>query len=284
MHSKNTTADCRGCPAPYRDERVLTLRREELTQGKIPVRIFPEEKDVFTYLAQTMADIIQQHDREAKPTLMIVPLGPVGQYEYLAEMINQNNISLKQTTFLNMDEYMWDDKTFIDPAHPLSFRGAMNRLFYDRVKPELLMPEVQRIFPDFESMEKVYALIQSHGGVDLCVGGLGLNGHVAFNEPQPAMDIDTFMQLPARVVPVAPETLVVNGLNEYEGAYELMPRFAATLGFREIAASKRIVLGCFRPWHKMVVRKAALYPPTTEFPVSLLQDMDMEICIPQKLV
>ena len=269
---------------PERDEAVLTLTRDALENGRIPVSVFSDNEAVFAHMARVMADVIKARNLANKPTVMIVPLGPTGQYAPLAKIINDEGISLHHTTFLNMDEYMWDEQTLIAPEHPLSFRGAMNREFYDKVSPDLLMPPDQRIFPTAENAELIWAIVQANGGVDLCVGGLGINGHVAFNEPQPGLTAEQFMALPARVVPIAAETLVINGLNEYEGAYELMPRWAVTLGFREISASKRILLGCFRPWHKMVVRKAALYPPTTAFPVTLLGNNPIEICIPEALV
>lgn len=270
-------------PALYQDPAVLSMTPGQLEHGRIPVSLFPDKEAVFGHLARIMADTIRENNAADRSTVMIVPLGPVGQYKPLADILNREGISLGRTTFLNMDEYMWDPGTVIEPEHPLSFRGAMEREFYSLVRPELLMPESQRIFPTPQNGESIWELIQAHGGVDLCVGGIGLNGHVAFNEPQPGMSAEEFMAQPARVVSIAPATLVVNSLNEYEGAYEFMPRWAVTLGFREIAAAKRIVLGCFRPWHRMVVRKAASYPPSAEFPVTLLGGKKIEICIPRDL-
>ena len=50
-----------------------------------------------------------------------------------------------------------------------------------------------------------------------------------------------------------------------------MPKYCITIGFKEISEAKRIRLGCFRDWHRAVVRRAAYGEKTTEFPVSLLQ-------------
>ncbi len=267
----------------YRDAAVLSLPRERLQNGNIPVALFADEGAVFAYLAAQMAATIRQNNAAGKPTLMIVPLGPVGQYPLLAETINRERLSLQNVTFLNMDEYMQDQQTLIDRADPLSFRGAMDRVFYQQVAPALLMPPQQRVFPQPDDLAGISALIAAHGGVDLCVGGIGINGHIAFNEPAPGMAADAFRAQPARVVPIAPETIVINALNEFGGAYEFMPRWAVTLGFAELLAAKRILLGCFRPWHRMVVHKAAVYPPSAEFPVSLLGGRDVTICIPEAL-
>lgn len=268
----------------YRDETILTLSREQLMSGRIPVRVLADCDAVFAYLAQEMAATIRQNNAEGRRTAMIVPVGPVGQYPYLAEIINRENISLANVTFINMDEYMADRETILAAEHPLSFRGAMERQFYSQVKPELRMSPEQRIFPTPDNAGEIAALIQAHGGVDLCVGGIGINGHVAFNEPAPAMSAELFLAQTTRVVPIAPETIVINGMNTFDGAYEFMPRWAVTLGFAELCTAKRILLGCFRPWHRMVVRKATQYPPSAAFPVTLLAGRDVTLCIPEELV
>lgn len=81
-----------------------------------------------------------------------------------------------------MDEYLDDDKKWVPETHPLSFRGFMNRTVYSQIDPELVMPEEQRVFPDPENVEYIPQLIEKLGGVDICFGGIGINGHVAFNE------------------------------------------------------------------------------------------------------
>lgn len=268
----------------YKDSTILSMTRDQLQSGNIPVDIFPDAESVFRHLATEMVNTIQTNNEAGKDTLMIVPLGPVGQYPFLVECINRNHISLKRTTFINMDEYMEDQDRLIDAGDPLSFRNAMHRHLYSLVDSELLMDEDRRLFPLPDTFIHIETVIRHHGGVDLCVGGVGINGHVAFNEANAAPDAQAFMELPSRVVPIAPETIVVNGLNEYEGAYEFMPRWASTLGFREIAASRRILLGCFRPWHKMVVRKAVCYPPSPQFPVTLLAQPGTRLCIPEAIV
>lgn len=64
----------------------------------------------------------------------------------------------------------------------MSFHKRMKDEFYDRVNPDLIMSESQRHFPE-PGKEKDYdEMIEKLGGVDLCLGGLGINGHIAFNE------------------------------------------------------------------------------------------------------
>ena len=58
---------------------------------------------------------------------------------------------------------------------------------YGSVDNELLMPEKQRIFPTPENLDKLAGMIEAVGGIEVCYGGIGVHGHVAFNEPGPGV-------------------------------------------------------------------------------------------------
>ena len=103
---------------------------------------------VFQAMAEEMAEEIKRKNSLGERTVFICPVGPVGQYPYFVEQVNRENISLKNVWFINMDEYLTDEKEWIDSSDKLSFRGFMNREVYSKIKPELVMPEEQRIFPD----------------------------------------------------------------------------------------------------------------------------------------
>ena len=171
-----------------------------------------------------------------------------------------------------MDEYLLDEKTWIDPSDRLSFRGFMQRNVYARIDPQLVMPEQQRIFPDPTDPGALTAKLDSLGGADLCVGGIGINGHLAFNEPQPDLSPAEFSALTTRVLAISPETRTANAIGDLGGAIEDMPRYAATIGIREILGAKRVCLGVFREWHRAVVRRAACGEVSASFPVTLLQN------------
>jgi len=268
-----------------KDERILTLSREELQNGgKIPVDIFPNDEEIYTGIARMVADEIIADTKDGRQALFIMPLGPVGQYGFLADIINKESISLKNVTFINMDEYMEDEKTIIDKNNPLSFEKIMYEKFYNKIDKDLLMPKEQRIFPNLENGEYIANLIADHGGVDFCLGGIGVDGHVAFNEPIEELTAEEYKNLSTRVIKIRTETLVTNGTNEFGGAYEFMPNYAITIGMKEILTAKKIRLYCHRIWHKMVVRKASFYQPSAEFPVTLLQGKDVRIGIPEWLV
>lgn len=245
---------------------------EELTNSpKIPLEIFPDNQTIFQRIADEMISEIVKNNDTGKHTVLICPVGPVGQYPFFVQQVNERKLSLKSCWFINMDEYLTDERQWISSDHPLSFRGFMAREVYGKIKPELLMPEEQRVFPDPGDPGRISTLITSLGGVDAVFGGIGINGHLAFNEAQDALSAEDFSQLPTRVLEISPETRTANAIGDLNGAIDAMPRFCVTVGMREILSARKIVVGCFREWHRAVVRQACFGTPSGHFPATLLQ-------------
>lgn len=246
-------------------------KEELLRNPKVPVITMDDNELIFQSMAKEMVEEIENKNEKNEKTVFITPVGPVGQYPYFVALINEKNISLKNVWFISMDEYLDDEKRWIPKDHRLSFRGFMERNVYSKIKPELVMSEEQRIFPDPNNVEYIPELIEKLGGVDIAFGGIGINGHVAFNEPQGELSNEEFMRLPTRVREIAQETRAVNSVGDLNGALEDMPKYCVTIGFHEIGNARKIRLGCFRDWHRAVIRKAAYGEPTSNFPITLLQ-------------
>ena len=246
---------------------------EILSKGpKFPLIIMKDNAEVFKSMADEMADTIVEHNAKGEKTVFICPVGPVGQYPYFVDRVNSEKISLKNVWFINMDEYLDDNKEWVSIDHPLSFRGFMKRTVYDKINPELVMPEVQRIFPDPKNPGHIPEVIGQLGGVDICFGGIGINGHVAFNEADGSLSNEEFLAQQTRVLKITPETRTANAIGDFNGALEDMPHYCITIGINEISHARKIRLGCFRIWHRAVVRRAVYGEQTSEFPVSLLQN------------
>ena len=244
---------------------------ELLASPKMPLFCKENNEEVFHQMAVEMAEEIEAHNQKGEKTVFICPVGPVGQYPIFVQLVNERNISLKNTWFINMDEYLDDNKQWVPMDHPLSFRGFMERTVYSKIKPELVMPAKQRVFPDPNNVAYVPELIEKLGGVDIAFGGIGINGHVAFNEADPSMTNEAFLSQKTRVLEISPETRAANAIGDFNGALEDMPHYCVTIGIYEIAHARKIRLGCFRNWHRAVVRRAGYGEPTAEFPVTLLQ-------------
>ena len=246
-------------------------RQALLAAPKVPIQVLEDNTAVFQAIAREMADEITGQNALGKTTVFICPVGPVGQYPYFVDMVNHENIDLKNVWFLNMDEYLTDDKQWIGKSEKLSFRGFMEREVYSKIKPELLMPECQRVFPDPNDLGNMARIIERLGGVDVCFGGIGINGHLAFNEAQDELTPDEFKQLHTRVLELSRETRTVNAIGDLNGAVEDMPRWCVTIGMNEIFNARKVRLGVFRDWHRAVLRHTAYGEVSARFPATLLQ-------------
>ena len=239
--------------------------------AKIPLIKLGDSGEVFYEMALEMVNAIREHNAQGKRTVFICPVGPVGQYPIFVRLVNRERISLRNCWFINMDEYLEDDGTYIDAEDPLSFRGFMERSVYSRIDPELVMPPCQRIFPDPADPGRVGRIIEELGGVDIAFGGIGINGHLAFNEPREDLTWEKFARLSTRVLDISPETRTVNAISDLNGAIDAMPKKCITIGMAEILGAKKVRLGVFRDWHRAVVRQAAYGPVSAHFPATILQ-------------
>ena len=133
------------------------------------------------------------------------------------------------------------------------------------------MPREQRIFPDPNNLNYIPELIEKLGGVDVCFGGIGINGHVAFNEPEDVSS-EEYATRGTRVLEIAKETRTINSVGDLCGAIDAMPKYCVTIGIKEILSAQKIRLYCFRDWHRAVVRQAAYGEVSAHFPVTLVQN------------
>lgn len=240
--------------------------------AKVPVLKLGDSGEVFYELALEMVNTIKEHNAKGEKTVFICPVGPVGQYPIFVRLVNRDRVSLKNCWFINMDEYLTDEGEWIDKESPLSFRGFMERTVYSKVDPELLMPEEQRVFPDPHDTEKVQRVIEQLGGVDITFGGIGINGHLAFNEPQDELTAEEFAALNTRVLTISQETRTTNAIGDLNGAIDAMPKKCITIGMAQILGARKIRLGVFRDWHRSVVRQAAYGEVSAHFPATLIQN------------
>jgi len=246
---------------------------EKVING-VTCKVVDGEWEVYFDMAMTMLEEIIKNNEADKDTVMIVPVGPTNQYPILADMVNRLNVSLKRVHFFNMDEYMTTPTDVIDVSDPMCFEGRMKRDFYDRVKPELVMPESQRHFPKPGKEAEYDAMIEALGGVDLCLGGLGINGHVAFNEAAEENDpitADEFAALGTRVLKISRETRTINAYGYQRGDLAGMPEWCITIGMKQILAARKIYIGLNRPWQNGPLKHALRDEYQGQIPATLLR-------------
>jgi len=263
--------------------------REELVSGsQIPLRIVETPEDVFYAMALDMYDTIKNNNDQKKRTVLIVPVGPVGQYRRLAMLINRYGLNMENTYWFNMDEYLDDSGSAVHNTHPLSFEGTIKRELFDRIDDGLKVPPENQCFPSPENIAGFYDRMQSLGGVDVCFGGIGINGHVAFNEPPEPGELVTdedFMALGGRSLDISRETITINASFSTNGDISAMPARCCTVGMKEILAARKIKLYMCRDWQAGILRRVALGPSTCKVPASLLRHhRDVEIIVSENLL
>ncbi|HEY2416020.1 MAG TPA: glucosamine-6-phosphate isomerase [Pirellulaceae bacterium] len=252
----------------------LSVKPEELGRGT-PVKVWigGDQEEIALDFARAILAVIGDAQAAGKAATLILPVGPVDQFPILASMINEQRLDCRDLVIINMDEYLDDNDHWVPIDHPLSFRGFMNRKFYDQVDPQLAPPMENRVFPDPANCQAIGKLIDSRGGVDVCFGGIGINCHLAFNEPpEPGerVSVEQFAARPTRVLDLTRETRTINSVT-VGGDIGVIPTRAVTVGMQEILAARKLRFYCNRPWQRGVVRRVLHGPITAACPASLLR-------------
>lgn len=227
--------------------------------------------------ADDMASEIRSRNARGEPTRLIVPVGPTGQYPILADIINREGLSLANCWLFFMDENCDDQQRAVPAEHPLSFKGEARRLFLDRLAPGCGLQPDRVLFPDESNIGQLAGQIEAVGGIDTCYGGIGIHGHVAFNEPEPGVAGSD-----PRRVRLNDFTVTINAVRAHVGGnLECFPREAYTLGMRQILGARRIRLccrnGCEFDWANTVLRLALFGAPGDDYPVTHIRGTDYVI-------
>src|SRR5690349_11157152 len=145
----------------------LSVPASDLGRGhSVKVRVLGDAASLGHDMAEAILDEIVAANREGRGATLILPVGPIDQFPILAKWINERRISCRHTVLINMDEYLTDDDHWVPREHPLSFRGFMDRTFYDALYPDLAPPPENRVFPDPQNLDAIGELIEKRGGVD----------------------------------------------------------------------------------------------------------------------
>jgi glucosamine-6-phosphate deaminase len=183
-------------------------------------------------MSEAAADVVASKLREKPDAVFLLPTGttPLGMYRRLVAMHEYLGLSFSQATFFNLDEYLG-----LPPDHPASYHVYMRENFYGRVDadPEKVhVPDGAAPDPE-EECERYEEAIRKAGGVDLCVLGIGRNGHIGFNEPGSPFGSRT------RVVRLSETTRRVNAADFEENR---APERAISVGMRTIFESREVLL------------------------------------------
>jgi glucosamine-6-phosphate deaminase len=243
-----------------------------LSNGKIKVFAVDTKIDIYNEIARLMVDRLKENNERGLPTSFIIPVGPDGQYQRFVSICNRDGISCKNLVTINMDEYLDDDSNYIPMDHDLSFRGFMKKNLFDALNDNLKIKKENIYFPDPKNTGELLKVITELNGVDICFGGIGINGHIAFNEPMDPNEIsvEEFKEKTTRVLDIKTETRVVNCL-ERGGHIEYFPNKCISIGMKEIFMSKELRFYVYEEYESAEIRKAIFMDPTPAYPATYLK-------------
>jgi glucosamine-6-phosphate deaminase len=194
----------------------------------VRARVVPDYEAISAAVAYVVAGRLE----EEPSSVLMLPTGitPLGMYRRLVEMHRSGELSFANATFFNLDEYLG-----LAPDHEASYHVYMKEHFYGLIDVDparVFVPDGAAPDPE-EECERYEAAVREAGGIDVCVLGIGRNGHIGFNEPGAPFDSRT------RVVRLSESTRKVNAA-DFEA--HRAPERAITAGMATIFDSKMVLL------------------------------------------
>ena len=193
----------------------------------------------YANLSRWAADYVAARINEANPTAekpfkLGCPTGssPLGLYKHLIELNKAGKVSFKNVITFNMDEYVG-----LPEEHPESYHSFMWKNFFSHID---IKPENVHILngnaPDLAAECAAYEqAIQDAGGIDLFMGGIGPDGHIAFNEPFSSLQSRT------RVKSLTTDTIIANS-RFFDGDLNKVPKTALTVGVGTVMAAREVMI------------------------------------------
>ncbi len=234
---------------------------------KIPVKIFPDSGSGSAFVAKQIAALIKQKEKEGKKAVIGLATGssPKTLYAELVRMHQNEGLSFKNVIAFNLDQYYPMDKDALQSYHYFMRKNLFEQTDIDPNNyhlPDGMIPK-DKVKEHCVNYEKQ---IEDAGGLDLQILGIGVNGHIGFNEPGSGIYTKT------RLITLDNSTRLANA---YEfGNMSQVPRMAITMGISTILKSKKIILMAWGQTKAPVIKKAVEEDDTEDLPASLLQNHD----------
>lgn len=185
---------------------------------------------------------------------------PIGMYQQLIDWYRKGDLDFSQVRTVNLDEYLG-----LAPTHDQSYRYFMQTNLFDHVNVKPENTNVPNgLAPDPEAECARYnQVIAGLGGIDIQVLGMGHNGHIGFNEPGEAFELET------HVVNLTDDTINANA--RFFASREQVPRQALTMGIKSIMQARHILVVVSGADKADIVKAAFTGPVTPKVPASILQ-------------
>lgn len=268
-------------------EDAARLTPEDLAQLSRPgfqVRIYDTLEELYCAAALEYINAWKQSTPD-NPAGICGPIGPTEQLPLVAQMVNAMGLDLKKhdAHFWGMDEWVDNQDKPVPEDFSLSFAKADREMCFNRIRPELAIPESNLHFPtgDLEAYSKSYDDIRCV----VMLGGQGEVKHWAFNDPpkregeytDAPPPLEEYRKLGTRVTELHPMTVIQNARTSGGGYVPSVPTRACTVGPVETWKAERVSI--YHPGHHdnpFGIRLSALMISKgiadTSLPMSLLAD------------
>ncbi|WP_242927856.1 glucosamine-6-phosphate deaminase [Pontibacter vulgaris] len=240
---------------------------EETRFEKLPVSVFPDQYIASVKVAQRIADLIRAKQQKGENAVLGLATGatPVQVYAELVRMHREEGLSFKNVITFNLDEYYP-----MQPTAAQSYVTFMNENLFHHIdieKDNINIPDgtlpLEAIHEFCLNYEQK---IESLGGLDLQVLGIGRTGHIGFNEPGSAPNSGTRL--------VTLDDLTRRDASRDFGGKENVPRKAITMGIGTIFKAREIILMAWSGKKAPIIKKAVEGEMSSEVPATYLQLSD----------
>ena len=199
--------------------------------------IEPDYQSLSRWAAEYVAAKINAANPTAEhPFVLGCPTGssPLGLYKHLIELNKAGKVSFKNVVTFNMDEYV-----NLPEEHPESYHSFMWTNFFSHIdinpaNVHILNGNAPDLAVECANYEKA---IEAAGGIDLFMGGIGPDGHIAFNEPGSSLTSRT------RVKSLTTDTIIANS-RFFDNDVNKVPKTALTVGVGTVMDAKEVLIVC----------------------------------------
>lgn len=197
--------------------------------------IKPDAAQVGTWVANYIIEKIKEANPTAnKPFILGLPTGssPIPTYKELIRRFKKGDVSFKNVVTFNMDEYVALPEDHKESYHSFMFENLFNHIDIPKENINILNGNAKDLEKECEDYEK---RIIKYGGIDLFLGGIGPDGHIAFNEPGSSLSSRT------RVKTLRYDTIVANS-RFFDGDLAKVPTKALTVGVGTVMDAREVII------------------------------------------
>ncbi len=224
------------------------------------------EQEASIEAARVMADVVKNNPNGVIG--LATGSSPINMYKELIRMVRDGELTFKNVKSVNLDEYVG-----LSADHDQSYAYFMNHNLFDHIdidKANTNLPSGLAADPVAEC-KRYDAVIESMGGIDIQLLGIGNNGHIGFNEP------DTHFPKTTTLVELTDSTIDAN--SRFFASRDLVPTKALSMGIGQIMEAKKILLVAFGTGKAEILEKAFFGPVTPQVPASILQFFKGEVIV-----